>query len=155
HVERVSAFARASFEFSGGAELYAQGLYADYTVDIQLAPTAMFSDVFMPPTNPFITPDLQVLLDSRADPSANVVIDNRMSELGPRISPHQYNVYQATLGLRGQIFDGWSYDAYLQVGANDQTDAQSGNALISKIEDLTFAADGGESICGGFTPFGW
>ena len=134
--------------------MYAQGLYADYTVDMQLAPTAMFFNVFMPPTNPFIPPDLQLLLDSRADPSADVVLDKRMSELGPRISSVQYDVYQATLGLRGQVFDGWSYDAYLQIGANDQTDTQSGNALTSRIEELTFAPDGGEAICGGFNPFG-
>ena len=153
-LERVSVFARASFEFSEAAELYAQGLYADYTADTQLAPTATFFGVLMPPTNPFIPPDLQLLLDSRADPSADVVLDKRMSELGPRISSVQYDVYQATLGLRGQVFDGWSYDAYLQIGANDQTDTQSGNALTSRIEELTFAPDGGEAICGGFNPFG-
>ena len=153
-LERVSVFARAGFEFSEAAELYAQGLYADYTADSQLAPTATFFGVLMPPTNPFIPPDLQLLLDSREDPSADVVLFKRLSELGPRISSVQYDVYQATLGLRGQVFDGWSYDAYLQIGANDQTDTQSGNALNSRIEELTFAPDGGEAICGGFNPFG-
>ena len=154
-LERVSVFARAGFEFSEAAELYAQGLYADYTADSQLAPTATFSGgVFMPPTNPFIPPDLQLLLDSRDEPTAVFELDKRLSELGPRIQSVQYDVYQATLGLRGQVFDGWSYDAYLQIGANDQTDTQSGNALRSRIEELTFAPDGGEAICGGFNPFG-
>ena len=64
-LERVSVFARAGFEFSEAAELYAQGLYADYTADSQLAPTATFFGVMMPPTNPFIPPDLQLLLDSQ------------------------------------------------------------------------------------------
>ena len=153
-LERVSVFARAGFEFSEAAELYAQGLYADYTADSQLAPTATFFGVLMPPTNPFIPPDLQLLLDSRAEPTADFELDKRLSELGPRISSVQYDVYQATLGLRGKVFDGWSYDAYLQIGANDQTDTQSGNALTSRIEELTFAPDGGEAICGGFNPFG-
>ena len=148
------AFARASFEFNEAAELYAQGLYGDYTADAQLAPTATFFGVLMPPTNPFIPPDLQLLLDSRADPSEDVVLGKRMSELGPRIASIQYDVYQATLGLRGQVFDGWSYDAYLQIGANDRTETLSGNALTSRIEELTFAPDGGEAICGGFNPFG-
>jgi outer membrane receptor protein involved in Fe transport len=153
-LERVSVFARAGFEFSEAAEVYAQGLYADYTADAQMAPTATFFGVFMPPTNPFIPADLQLLLDSRADPGEDVVLDKRMSELGPRIASVQHDVYQATLGLRGQVFDGWSYDAYLQIGANDQTDTQSGNASTSRIEELTFAPDGGEAICGGFNPFG-
>ena len=153
-LERVSVFARAGFEFSEAAELYAQGLYADYTADSQLAPTATFFGVLMPPTNPFIPPDLQLLLDSRDEPTAAFELHKRLSELGPRISSVQYDVYQATLGLRGEVFDGWSYDAYLQIGANDQTDTQSGNALTSRIEELTFAPDGGEAICGGFNPFG-
>jgi outer membrane receptor protein involved in Fe transport len=153
-LERASAFARASFEFSEAAELYAQGLYADYTADSQLAPTATFFGVLMPPTNPFIPPDLQLLLDSRAEPTTAFELDKRLSELGPRIKSVQYDVYQATLGLRGEVFDGWSYDAYLQIGANEQTDTQSGNALNSRIEELTFAPDGGEAICGGFNPFG-
>ena len=151
-LERVSVFARAGFEFSEAAELYAQGLYADYTADSQLAPTATF--FLMPPTNPFIPPDLQLLLDSRDDPTTDFELLKRLSELGPRIQSVQYDVYQATLGLRGEVFDGWSYDAYLQIGANDQTDTQSGNALTSRIEELTFAPDGGEAICGGFNPFG-
>ncbi len=77
-----------------------------------------------------------------------------MSELGPRVSNNQYDVYQATVGVSGEILDGWQYDAYVQVGANDQTDHQTGNVLTSRIEELTFAPDGGVSICGGFNPFG-
>ena len=82
------------------------------------------------------------------------MLDKLLSELGPRVSSIEYDVYQATVGLRGKVFAGWSYDAYLQVGANDQTETQSGNALTSRIEDLTFAPDGGKAICGGFNPFG-
>ena len=153
-LERRSAFTRASFEFNDSAELYAQGLYADYNVDLRFDPTSMFDNVHMPPTNPYIPPDLKLLLDSREKPDADVVLDKHMSELGPRVSSFEYDVYQATLGLRGKVFAGWSYDLYVQAGANDQTETQSGNALTSRIEDLTFAPDGGEAICGGFNPFG-
>ena len=83
-----------------------------------------------------------------------VVLDKLFSELGPRVSSFEYDVYQATLGLRGKVFAGWSTTRYLQIGANDQTETQSGNASTSRIEDLTFAEDGGVSICGGFNPFG-
>ena len=75
-LERASAFARAGFEFSEAAELYAQGLYADYTADSQLAPTATFFGVLMPPTNPFIPPDLQLLLDSRDEPTSRFWLGN-------------------------------------------------------------------------------
>jgi outer membrane receptor protein involved in Fe transport len=153
-LERVAVFARAGFEFGESAELYAQGLFADYAVDTQLAPAATFEGMLIPPTNPFIPADLKTLLDSRANPAADVRMIKRLSELGPRVSSFEYEVYQATLGLRGDVFTDWSYDAYLQIGANDQTETQSGNALLSKIEELTRAPDGGVSICGGFDPFG-
>jgi outer membrane receptor protein involved in Fe transport len=154
-LERASAFARAAFEITDSVELYAQGLYAEYTVETQLAPAATFDGMFLPVTNPFIPPDLKLLLDSRLpDPAADMRMVKRLSELGPRISSFEYEVYQATVGLRGTVFTEWSYDVYLQIGANDQTETQSGNALLSKIEELTHAPDGGVSICGGFDPFG-
>ena len=77
-----------------------------------------------------------------------------MSETGPRIGTTEYDVFQVTLGLAGEVLEDWKYDVYAQIGANDQVNRQTGNLLTSKIEELTFAPDGGVSICGGFDPFG-
>ena len=153
-LERKSAFARAEFELTDSARVYAQGLYSDYSVSLQLAPAAMFSGVFIPVDNPYIPEDLKRLLDSRPDPSEDVTLVKRLSELGPRIADMTYDVYQVTLGVSGTIFDDWEYEAYAQIGANDLEDHESGNMLISRIEELTFAPDGGVSLCGGFNPFG-
>ena len=153
-LERKSVFVRADFDLGESARISAQGLYADYSVSHQHAPTPMFG-VFMPASNPFIPDDLRFLLDSRLDdPGADVEFAKRLSELGPRVSNNKYDVYQATVGVSGEILDGWQYDAYAQVGANDQTDHQTGNALTSRVEELTFAPDGGVALCGGFDPFG-
>src|SRR4029450_10463881 len=108
----------------------------------------------MRPTNPSNPPDLKLLLDSRLDPGAPVKFGKRLSELGPRLENLTYNVDQVTAGLKGKVFEGWQYDIYAQWGANEQTDRQTNNALTSRIEELTFAPDGGQSICGGFEPFG-
>ncbi len=153
-LERKSAFARAEFELTDSARVYAQGLYSDYSVTTQLAPAALFSGVFIPVDNPYVPEDLKRLLDSRPDPSGDIEFYKRLSELGPRISVATYDVYQVTLGLSGTIFGDWEYEAYVQQGANDQEHRQSGNVLISRVEELTFAPDGGVSICGGFDPFG-
>jgi iron complex outermembrane recepter protein len=152
-LERTSAYARAEFELTESTRVYAQALYADYSVSLQLAPTPAF-DMFMPVSNAFIPDDLRLLLDSRPEPGKPLEFAKRMSELGPRISRVQYDVFQATLGVAGSVLDDWDYEAYVQVGANDQSDHQTGNVLTSKIEELTFAPDGGVSICGGFNPFG-
>jgi iron complex outermembrane receptor protein len=152
-LERESAFAHAVFELSDSARIYVQGLYADYSATGYIAPTPLF-DTFIPVDNPFIPDDLKLLLDSRRDPSDDVVFYRRLSELGPRVGRETYDVYQATLGVSGDVLDGWKYEAYVQVGANDREDHQTGNVLTSRIEELTFAPDGGVAICGGFNPFG-
>jgi outer membrane receptor protein involved in Fe transport len=153
-LERNSAFARAEFELTDSARVYAQGLYSDYSVTTQLAPAALFSGVLIPVDNPYVPEDLKRLLDSRPDPSGDIEFYKRLSELGPRIMEDTYDVYQLTLGLSGTIFGDWEYDAYVQQGANDRENRQTGNVLLSRAEELTFAPDGGESICGGFDPFG-
>jgi hypothetical protein len=42
----------------------------------------------------------------------------------------------------------------VQFGASSQWKYQTGNVSRSRVEELTFAPDGGASICGGFNPFG-
>jgi iron complex outermembrane recepter protein len=152
-LERTSGFGRLSFDLSDSIRIYADGLYGDYSVSQQLAPTPA-DTLFMPRSNPFIPADLAVLLDSRPVPDANFFWAKRMSELGPRISDNDYSVYQGTVGVDGYLSDAWRFDAYVQYGENQQTRRQSGNALRSRIEELTFAPDGGAAACGGFDIFG-
>ena len=127
-LERKSAFVRTEFDLGESASVYAQGLYADYSVSLQAAPTPLF-DTFLPVTNPFIPDDLGLLLASRPKPAANFDIWKRLSELGPRVSDNQYDVYQATVGVSGEIFGGWQYDAYVQVGADDQPTTRPATCL--------------------------
>ena len=152
-LERVSAFVRASLEVGSTAEIYGEALYADYTADTALAPTPA-SPIFLPVTNPYIPADLLLLFESRQDPTADVAMVKRFAELGPRIASNEHDVFQGTLGSRGQVFGDWSYDAYVQVGTYDSTESQSGNVLRSKIQELTYAADGGLAACGGLRLFG-
>jgi outer membrane receptor protein involved in Fe transport len=152
-LERASAFLRAEFEVSEALRFELQGLYADYSVTQQLAPAPVMG-VFVPVDNPFVPADLKFLLDSRIDPTAPFTFDKRLSETGPRTGRNQNDVYQVTLGVSGDIGAAWSYEGYVQVGGNEQENFQTGNVLTSRMEELTFAADGGVSICGGFDPFG-
>jgi outer membrane receptor protein involved in Fe transport len=152
-LERVSAFARASLEVGSAAEIYGQALYADYTADTALAPTPAVW-VYVPVTNPYLPADLRLLFESRPDPAADVEVAKRLVELGPRVASNEHDVFQGTIGLRGQVFGDWSYDAYVQAGSYDSTESQSGNALRSRIHELTYAADGGLSACGGLRLFG-
>lgn len=152
-LERTALFLSGGFEFNESVEFYAQGLYGDYSVNQQLAPTPV-NRAYFPVTNPYIPPDLKYLLDSRPDPAARVQFGKRILELGPRVSENGYSAYQATLGLRGNVFSSWRYNAYVQYGQTEQSTLSTGNVSVSKLEALLYAPDGGKAACGGLNPFG-
>jgi iron complex outermembrane recepter protein len=152
-LERTSGFGRLSFEANDSLRVYAQGLYSDSSVRQQLAPTPV-NNVRMPRGNPYVPADLAFLLDSRPDPGADFFWSKRASELGPRVGRTEFDVYQLTVGLEGYLAGDWRHEFYAQYGENRQTRSQSGNALRSRIEELTYAPDGGLAACGGFDIFG-
>jgi len=152
-LERTSVFAAGSFDVTDNHQVYAQGIYADYTVDTALAPTPL-SAVYTPPTNPFIPNDLQTLLDARATPTDTFPLIRRMTEIGPRTESNEYEVYQFILGMQGDIAGDWTYDVYGSLGKVELNTDQGGNVSREAWEQLTFAPDGGVALCGGFNPFG-
>ena len=152
-LKRTSAYASVSFDLSDDFELYAQGIYADYTVNTQIAP-APLQDVVMPASNPFIPPDLKGLLDSRPEPDAPFDFLKRLTVNGARASENNYDMYQLLAGARGRLPGDWDFDVYAQYGASSQRKYQTGNVSRTRVDELTFAPDGGVAICGGFSPFG-
>lgn len=152
-LERTSAILRGRFTISPALEAYGQALYADYSATRQLAPTGT-GILLVPPTNPFIPADLRPLVEARLNPSVPFRFQRLMTEVGPRTAENDRDLLQVTLGLRGTFAGDWRYDAYAQAGRNERTERQSGNVRISRFEDMLFAPDGGQSICGGFDPFG-
>ena len=152
-LERTSAFARASYDLSFATSLYAEALYADYSVSQQLAPTPL-DFVLIAPDNPFLPGDIRAVADSRPNPGAPVFWAKRLSELGPRVSENEYSTLQLTTGFESAISAAWRLDGYLQYGRSDQDQLQQRNALRSRVEELTFAPDGGVAACGGFDVFG-
>ena len=152
-LERLSGFLVAHYDVGDASEAYLQALLADYTVNTQVAPTPL-QDVYMPVSNPYVPADLAALLASRANPDDPFDFGKRMVVLGPRVQENKYETYQVTAGLRGKVLEDWSYDTYVQVGESDQRKHQTNNVSRSRTMELTFAPDGGASICGEFNPFG-
>ncbi len=153
-LQRTTAFARVSFELTPAAELYAQGLYADYEADTQLAPSPA-SQMFISPTNPYIPADLATLLASRTNPAAPISLGKRVTELGPRFENNANEVYQIIAGIRGELFGSdWNYDVYGSYGEVSIENTQLGSVSRTRFEELTFSPDGGAAACGGLNPFG-
>ena len=151
-LERTTLFGRASYDLTDAHRAYAQLIYSTYEVDRQLSPVEA-QILLVPPTNPYLPPDMKMLLDSRSSPTAPFRFLRRITETGPRRSSNDRTLFQATGGINGSLSGDWGYDAYVQWGQNDRTERQSGNVSIGRFQELAFAPDGGYSICGEFNPF--
>ena len=151
-LDRTSVFLSGNYDFTPSAQGYLQALYSDYTVSRHLAP-ADAGILLIPPTNPYVPADLKTLLDGRATPGDPFRFRKRFVAIGPSVSRNERELLQLTSGVTGRVFTDWNYDVYAQWGSNDRTEHQTGNVSISRFQELSFAPDGGQSICGDFNPF--
>jgi iron complex outermembrane recepter protein len=123
-----------------------------------------FTGLVVPSTNPFISPDLRALLNARTGDSVNLVgagateafpIGYRFLGTGLREQKLDNQVLQGLVGLRGDIADGWRYEAYYSWGKTTIDQEARGNVNVQRVQQLLEAPDGGASLCaGGFNPFG-
>lgn len=161
-LERWNAYVGGRYKLNEGAEVYANLLFTEYTSANELAASPAAGNVpatgfRVPTTNPFITPDLRAFLNARPNPTGSFLLNKRFNELGGRRATEDYEVYQSTIGVRGDLVGlrDWSYDIYGQHGRVLRTTVQTGNVSRSSVQTLLDAADGGASLCaGGFNPFG-
>jgi outer membrane receptor protein involved in Fe transport len=160
-LERWSLFANGRYEVTDAIEAYGTASYVTYDVSRQLGPASASDgafpgpDIVVPVTNPFIPQDLRTLLLSRPTPDAPFYPRRAFSEVGGRLSENTYETFQAVAGLRGDLgLRDWRWDAYASFGRMEHVEDQSGNVSRAAMRTLTFAPDGGVSICGGFDIFG-
>ena len=157
---RYNVYGAASYEINPSVEVYTDFLFSQYETANQLAATpasGATTGFRVPATNPFISSELRSVLNSRPNPGGTFRLDKRFVALGGRVGNENYDVYQITTGIRGDLpmTRDWTYDAYLSYGRVDNTTTQSGNVSRSAVQRLLEAADGGASLCtGGFNPFG-
>ena len=141
-LERVSGFARATFDLSPAAKLYGQALYSDYSVDQALAPTVGVP-LYLPRSNPYIPADFG-LLARLAHP-----IRRRRSRMGKRLTANWVRASRPTNTTcsRRRWVPAATYSAAghtthtCRRAGYESTESQTGNALRSKIMELTFAPD--------------
>lgn len=127
-------------------------------------PGRFINNLVVPITNPFISDDLAGLLAGRTGDDESLTgsgateafrIGYRFLGTGLRESVIDNEVLQGLIGLRGEIAEGWNYEAYYSYGRTTIDTKATGNVNVQKVQTLLEAADGGASICaGGFNPFG-
>ncbi|MDO8379226.1 TonB-dependent receptor domain-containing protein [Phenylobacterium sp.] len=160
-LERWSLYATGRYDLSDAVEAYGTASYTTYDVSRQLGPASASDgafpgpDIVVPVTNPYIPTDLRTLLASRANPTADFYPRRAFTEVGGRLSNNTYETLQLVGGLRGALLiKDWKWDLYASYGQMDHTERQFGNVSRAAMRTLTFAADGGAALCGGFNIFG-
>jgi len=115
-----NAYSALTYEVTPNVELYSEFIYSEYSVSQELAasPAATSTGFRVPVTNPFITPQLRSFLNARPNPNGSFLLNKRFNALGGRNAQYDYNVYQATFGVRGDLVGlrDWTYDIYAQRG---------------------------------------
>lgn len=156
-LDRKTAFVKGDFELTPDLTAYGQFLFVDLTVNTESGGslTQFPTLTTVPVTNPFIPNDLRTILASRPNPTAAFTWNGRYVGVPDKNWDENYNVQQYLLGLRGNIAEGWSFDAFAAYDQSKHTQTMHQAVLKSQVQKLLNAADGGASLCaGGFNPFG-
>ncbi|MDO5610861.1 MAG: TonB-dependent receptor [Pseudomonadota bacterium] len=133
------------FEITPQAEVYAQAFYTKSLVQLSLAPSGSFGNTFAVPIgNPYIPEPMRQQICTGLNIAAancvqgdgtlvNMALNRRFTEYGPRLNDIETKTHQYVFGLRGDISDNWSYDAYYSQGKSVQESARINWGSQSKL----------------------
>ncbi|MEP6343433.1 MAG: TonB-dependent receptor [Maricaulaceae bacterium] len=151
--ERFTITSLGSYEINNHVEIYGRGTFAQNRVDSQLAPTPIFqtSEISLD-GNPFLSAETQAILSNSIgngvdtdgdgiDDTATGFFGRRLEEVGPRVTNDINDVFQITLGARGDITDVWGYDVFFQEGRTTRALTQLGNVNRDRYDQALLLAD--------------
>ncbi|MDI4634784.1 TonB-dependent receptor [Pelomonas sp. V22] len=145
-LDRRQVTALANYSINEHLEPYAQVFYTHSVVNSQLAESGSFgNDYDVPIGNPYISDAARAqICSARAISAANCVLGNttlvkmtlnrRFTELGPRYNDFDNKTLQTTIGLKGELFGGWSYDVYSTAGEADQIQVRRNWGSFAKLQ---------------------
>jgi iron complex outermembrane recepter protein len=119
--ERYNMGAFAEYELSPALKPYLDVMFADYSTKAQIAPSgAFFGTRTTNCNNPFLvgtqigTAICGAALGTATN--ATFLLGKRNIEGGPRFNDIGFNTFRIVSGLKGDLGESWSYDAYFQTG---------------------------------------
>lgn len=144
-LQRTQVTALGNFIINEKAEIYTELLFSRSDVSLQLAPSGSFlNDYFVPLGNPYLPAAAKAQICAAegltaaqcADPNQEVLLTlgRRFVELGPRKDAFKNTFFQTTLGVKGDLFAGWSYDVYGLRGKSDQNETRINWGSLSKLQ---------------------
>lgn len=140
--ERYTAGLFMDLDVSETQTVYSEFMFMKDRSVAQIAPSGIFNQEFTVPCNhPYFTADEQQVFCQQFGLSAapdstdtvNIRIGKRNVEGGPRKSDITHESFRAVVGVRGQLNDAWSYDAFGQFGQTELSSLATGDFSITRI----------------------
>ena len=111
----VSSFAH--YDLDPRATVYGEFNFHDDHSPRQFAPGANFGSLnTLTFDNPLLSDQLKQTFGITPSNPVDVVIQRRNVEGGPRSFDYRTSSYRVVTGVKGEILDGWNYDAYYTLG---------------------------------------
>ena len=139
---RYQAGEFSTYNINSHVNIYSSFMFLDDHTVAAIAPSGSFNgtNVYTVPCNdPLLSPAEQTALCGAAlagTPTTETAnIAHRNVEGGPRVSDLEHFDYRMVLGSKGDLADGWTYDASAQYGRSQLTDIESGYLLNSKLKN--------------------
>ena len=187
-LDRYSFMSKVNYELDNGVEFFANVGWTEYTASSALAPTPLptvrigsmlgtdtfwvksplvtpgvtnnvATNLLVPVTNPFISPDLAFLLAQRTGDDPLIVGSGatepfrfgfRPLGFGPRLSQYQNTVVQYMGGVKVPLGDNFKFEGYVSQGRTEIDLTQFGNIDTQRLSDVLAhptQSPGGNTAC--------
>ena len=133
---RVSGGIFASYDLNNGNELYLESAFSNNEATQTLAEVPAFDFAQVNTDNPVLTPEAQQhFIDNYlvAPDLAVIAVGRRMVELGPRIIETDRDYWRTVVGMRGEIFSDWDFDAWVTYTRSDEKEFYLNDASASRF----------------------
>ena len=137
--ERYQAGVFAKYEWSESATLYTDFMFMKDEAHTAVAPSGLFIGVPIPVfcNNPLMSASQVAAIGCdagmiAAGDSVDLLLGRRNIEGGPREFTYDHTNYRAMAGVRGDLSDAWSYDAYASYYDTDLFNNNEGYLSIAR-----------------------
>lgn len=159
--ERIQIYGKGQYEYADNHEVFFDASYTNNFSDAQIAPSASFGfgAYSINCDNPLIqTPGLNLATDiygCTADQIANgedvsgITASHRNVEGGERNSRLENSAFRLVGGLRGDVNEAISYEAFAQFARTDSESISTNDFIITNLQNAFFAIEDadGNVVC--------